>query len=142
MRILVDTNVLLRLAQPDDVRHAEASRAVQRQEEAGNELVVNSRVLTELWVVETRPKEANGYGFTVSLAQRDIQNFRTTLEYLDDSVDTFSEWERIVFGYRVLGKSAHDAKLVAWMIASGVPALMTFNSADFKRFTEIQVIEP
>jgi predicted nucleic acid-binding protein len=42
----------------------------------------------------------------------------------------------------VLGKNAHDARLVAAMNVHGVTHLLTFNAADFRRFTTIQVMTP
>jgi predicted nucleic acid-binding protein len=57
-------------------------------------------------------------------------------------VADFSEWERIVLQYQVSGKQAHDARLVAAMIVHDVTHLLTFNTADFKRFTTITTVNP
>jgi len=48
-----------------------------------------------------------------------------------------TEWERTVTTYRVLGKNAHDARLVAAMVK-----ILTFNTADFVRFRETQALDP
>jgi predicted nucleic acid-binding protein len=40
----------------------------------------------------------------------------------------------------VIGKQAHDARLVAAMKVHDLRHLLTFNDTDFKRFTEITVV--
>ncbi len=47
------------------------------------------------------------------------------------------EWERLVTTHAVLGKNAHDARLVAAMVVHGIDGLLTFNAAHFNRFTAI-----
>jgi predicted nucleic acid-binding protein len=42
----------------------------------------------------------------------------------------------------VAGKQAHDAHLVAAMLVHGVTHLLTFNTNDFKRFSEVMVVNP
>jgi hypothetical protein len=42
----------------------------------------------------------------------------------------------------VSGKKAHDARLVAAMLAHGLSRLLTFNVSDFARYPGITVLEP
>ncbi len=49
--------------------------------------------------------------------------------------------ERKLF-YRVSGKNAHDARLVAVMKPHGITRILTFNAADFARFEGIEAIHP
>jgi hypothetical protein len=41
-----------------------------------------------------------------------------------------------------MGKQAHDTRLVAAMTVHQITHLLTFNTDDFKRFTEITAIDP
>lgn len=41
-----------------------------------------------------------------------------------------------------MGKKVHDARLVAAMITHQITHLLTFNIDDFKRFSEIVVVDP
>ena len=59
-----------------------------------------------------------------------------------DSDAIFPEWERLVLQYRVSGKQAHDARLVAAMNVHNLTQLLTFNTSDFKRFTGITAVNP
>jgi predicted nucleic acid-binding protein len=42
----------------------------------------------------------------------------------------------------VVGKQAHDARLVAVTLVHGITHLLTFNTDDFKRYDEITVVNP
>lgn len=44
--------------------------------------------------------------------------------------------------YKVVGKTAHDARLVAAMHAHGLTHLLTFNEPDFRRYAGIIVLTP
>ena len=48
----------------------------------------------------------------------------------------------LVVNHQVVGKQAHDTRLVAAMLAHGLTDLLTFDVRDFKRFTEITVVNP
>ena len=59
-------------------------------------------------------------------------------ELIPDSPECYREWEKLAAQYSVRGKQAHDANLVAAMLAHGIEAILTFNQADFVRYAEIQ----
>jgi hypothetical protein len=42
----------------------------------------------------------------------------------------------------VVGKNAHDARLVAAMNVHGLTQLLTFNNQDFQRYPGISVVTP
>jgi hypothetical protein len=47
-----------------------------------------------------------------------------------------------VIKYQVMGKQVHDARLAAAMVAHNITHLLTFNVDDFKRFSDIVVVDP
>ncbi len=51
-------------------------------------------------------------------------------------------WLGLVEGHRVIGKQAHDARLVALMLEHEIRHIVTFNGADFVRYPEVRVIDP
>jgi predicted nucleic acid-binding protein len=65
MSYLIDTNVLLRSAQPSHSMHADAARAVGELFAQGEILSVIPQNIIEYWAVVTRPVEANGLGMSV-----------------------------------------------------------------------------
>jgi len=142
VRWLVDTNVLVRSVQPSDPMGERVTRSVSVLRGRQEELQITSQNLIEFWAVCTRPIANNGLGLTIAQAEDEIASLRGVFALLPDIPEVFTEWERIVSTYQVIGKQAHDAHLVAAMLAHGVSHLLTFNEADFKRYSEITVVNP
>jgi predicted nucleic acid-binding protein len=61
---------------------------------------------------------------------------------LPDTERVHAEWRRLVVKHSVSGVQVHDARLVAAMLAHGVPHLLTLNDRDFKRHSEITAVHP
>ena len=99
--------------------------------------------LIELWSVSTRPVNVNGLGLRISEAQRYIAWCEKFFTLLPESPAIFQEWKRLVSEHQVSGLKVHDARLVAAMNVHQVPAIVTFDAADFNRFTPaIEVVHP
>ncbi|MFM6282248.1 MAG: PIN domain nuclease, partial [Dolichospermum sp.] len=54
----------------------------------------------------------------------------------------YSEWEGLVITHSVIGINVHDAKLVAAMLVHGITHILTFNTKDFARYSEIIAVNP
>ncbi len=141
--ILVDTNIPLRLVQIDHPHRQIALDALQvltlRDQE---QFAVAPQSLYEMYVVCTRPAEVNGFGLTSQQAGAEIAVARTLFELLPETPQFYPIWEGLIAKYAVVGKRAHDLRLVALMIQHRVAKLLTFNDADFRRFTEIEPLSP
>ena len=142
MTVLLDTNILTRLALPTHPKHATARDAVAALQRSGETLRLVPQNCYEFWVVATRPIAANGLGFTAPQADAELTRFEGLFPLLTDTPALCAEWRRLVVASSVLGKNAHDARLVAAMLTHGVTHLLTFNVADFTRFTGITVLDP
>jgi predicted nucleic acid-binding protein len=140
--VLVDTNLFTRMAQPGHPHHQTALDAVDALRRQGQSLVAVPQILYEYWVVATRPAAANGLGLTVAQAAADLARLKSLFPVLPDTPSLLPEWERIVTAHGVMGKNAHDARLVAAMSIHGVSHLLTFNGADFSRFPGTVVLDP
>lgn len=142
MTYLVDTNVLLRAAQPSHPAHAVATGAVRFLLARGERLCVLPQNLIEFWAVATRPAESNGLGLEVGEAAVELDRLKTIFEMLPDTPTIYPEWEALVRAHQVKGKEAHDARIAAAMLAHGVTHILTFNGGDFKRFTSVTAVDP
>ena len=142
MRILVDTNVVLRLGDKGHAMHDDALAAIDRLDANGHECVIVPQVLYEYWVVATRPPENNGLGMPVAKADAAVSQWITVFRLLLDERGVFSHWRDLVAANDVKGKNAHDARLVAAMQRHGLTNLVSFNKPDFTRFTAINVFTP
>jgi predicted nucleic acid-binding protein len=61
---------------------------------------------------------------------------------LPDTPALYPTWERLVIEHKVIGKPAHDARIVAAMLAHRVREILTFDQTGFSRFPDIEVIHP
>ncbi len=142
MAVLVDTNVLVRSVQPHHPLTPNAENAIAVLTRTGEAVTIAVQNLIEFWVVATRPARENGLGMSPEFAQRELARFKELFQVLPESDAILPEWERLVSSYRVSGKNAHDARLVAVMNVNKVDKILTFNTTDFVRFQEIQVLDP
>lgn len=81
---LVDTNVLLRLADRQQPARPIARRAVDTLVRRGDTLHLATQNCTEFWNVATRPADKNGLGLSVRHADRVLQRIEARLALLPD----------------------------------------------------------
>jgi predicted nucleic acid-binding protein len=72
MTVLLDTNILLRLAQASHPMHATAQATVSFLQRAGHVLHAVPQNIYEFWVVATRPVAANGLGLSIAEALAEV----------------------------------------------------------------------
>ena len=140
--ILVDTNVLLRMAQPSHTMHGQAISAVSGLRMQSEVLCVVPQVLYEYWAVATRPVRSNGLGMTTVETDADLVKIMQRFRFIRDERAVFNPWRRLVMQFQVQGKNAHDARLVAAMQRHGIASIVTFNIDDFRRYPGIAIIDP
>jgi predicted nucleic acid-binding protein len=144
MSVLLDTNILSRLVLPVSSQHTTARSAVDSLEKQGDFLCIVPQVLYEFWVIGTRPigPPSNGLGLTIEQVKTEISRAQTLFDFFPDTPAVYAEWEKLVVQHQVIGRSAHDARLVAAMNVHGIRKILTFNASDFSRYSEIQIIDP
>ena len=98
--------------------------------------------IAELWNAMTRPAARNGLGLSAADADQEVRAIETGMILLPDSEQVYREWRRIIVQHSVLGVQVHDARLAASMIVHGVTNILTFNVADFSRFSELTALHP
>ena len=139
---LVDTNVLLRLVQPDSPEYGTIRQCMDRLWAGGADLFYTSQNLAEFWNVCTRPTDRNGFGFSVEETDERSTLIEVKFSFAADSEATHQEWRRLVVEAGVSGIQVHDARIVAAMRVHGIANLLTLNVKDFRRFTGITALSP
>ena len=142
MRVLLDTNILLRTSQTDHAMHQHAVDAAALLRAGGKTLCVVPQNLYEYWVVCTRPKGENGLGLSIAEAEMELNKLTDLLTIVDDTPVILPAWRKLVIQHQVIGKNAHDARPVAAMIVHKIERILTFNIADFQRYKEIEAVSP
>jgi predicted nucleic acid-binding protein len=139
---LLDTNVLLRLYQPNSPEFSSIRRAVNSLHRSNAALYYLSQNIIEFWNVSTRPVAQNGYGLSPAETEEVAKQIEKAFILLPDAEGIHYEWRRLVSSYGVSGVRVHDARIVAAMIVHGVRHILTLDGSDFERYTEIVIVLP
>jgi len=142
MAYLIDTNIILRLAQLEHPMRDDALTALTLLTTKGEEYYLTSQNLIEYWRTCTRPVERNGLGMTVSDSNAALADIEGIFTVLPDTPAIYVQWRRLVVVYGVMGVNVHDARLVATMLVYNLTHILTFNTRDFNRYTEIIAVNP
>lgn len=133
--VLLDANILLRLANEDDPLFEAAQNAVETLAAADVLLIVAPQTLYEFWAVATRPASARGgLNRTAAQAEAEIARYCESFGMVSETADVFAHWRRLCLKHQTRGVAAHDARYVALMAAHGIGRILTFNAGDFRRY--------
>ena len=135
MPVLIDTNVLLRIVEPNDPEYTLVREAIKALTARGESLCFASQNLVEFWNVCTRPVSKNGLGLTPRQTDERATLLESRFRFLPDNERVHAEWRRLEVAHSVAGVQVHDARLVAAMLVHGVPQVLTLNDRDFGRYT-------
>ena len=72
----------------------------------------------------------------------EVTRLKSMFVLLPETPAIYPAWENLVTQYKVSGKPAHDARLVAAMQVHGLTAILTFDRSGFARFPAIEVVHP
>jgi predicted nucleic acid-binding protein len=130
---LIDTSILVRLANTVDARYTVATGAVLELHRRGEVIHMTPQVLIEFRNVATRPVAVNGLGLSAAIAETHAAVFEAKFPLLAEMPDIYPAWKALVAALGVIGKQVHDARLVAVCHVHSVTHLLTFNVAHFAR---------
>jgi predicted nucleic acid-binding protein len=142
MDFLLDTNILIRVADEQAKEHLLVTEAVSRHVASGNRACVVPQNLIEFWNVASRPRNLNGIGWDLVQIEEEVAFFLEEYFLFEENPDIFPAWQELVVQYQVSGKQVHDTKLVAAMLTHKIDQILTLNTADFTRFSQIKAIHP
>ena len=140
--ILLDTNVVLRLADMSTPEYKLVLQAIDHLSRRRVIPVLAPQVLIEFWVVATRPIEVNGFGWCPSVVSNAIERLRQRFRLLSENPELLDRWLEIVTVFNLRGKRAHDARLAAIALLNDVSQILTLNTRDFSGIDGITAIHP
>lgn len=107
------------------------------------DLCFTSQILAEFWNVCTRPITARGgLGQPLDIVDRKVKLIERHFRFLPENNQSHDEWRRLLVTHKIIGVQVYDARLVAIMNAHQVANLLTFNTSDFRRYSQITAISP
>jgi len=125
MLVLLDTSLLLRLANASDQQYPRADRAIGELRRTGAVLHLTPQNLIEFRNAATRPAVVNGLGLAPADADHHIAIFESLFTLIPETPEIYPAWKSLVASAGVVGKQVHDARLAA---------ILTFNVRHFTRF--------
>lgn len=131
MAVLLDTSILGRIADKGDPDRRAAQEAILKLHGRGEILLVTAQNLIEFRNFATRPTKVNCLGLSVSDASQLTATFEASFPLLPETPDIYPAWRAIVDGLGVVGKTVHDARLVAVCHVHSVSGILTFNVSHF-----------
>ena len=131
--LFIDTNVL------ETPLHKQAWAAINAAHEAGRAIWISRQVIREYLVTLTRPQTFTTLPREMVLEQ--ITRFIMCFEVADDTAAVTEQLVKLMANVQIGGKQAHDANIVASMLAYDIPCLLTHNVRDFERFGDVIKIE-
>jgi predicted nucleic acid-binding protein len=142
MRFLIDTNILVRLKDLTYEHHILCYEKVVALRTQNTPLYICAQVLIEYWNVSTRPIEHNGLGQTTEETFQDCQDFLRMFMLLMEPIDIVDRWLDLVRRYDVKGRQVHDARLVALAMSYNIDYILTINTTDYIRYSEVTAVHP
>lgn len=133
--MFVDTNVLVNARFIEAPDHEAARASLESAIEKPEALRISRQVLWEYLAVVTRP-QAWPVAISRDDALDDLNRFAAAFEVLEDGPVVTDRLIALCRQTPVGGKQIHDANIVATMLAYGERRLLTFNTADFRRYAD------
>lgn len=137
--LFVDTNVLVYANVIETPLHEQALAAIHAAHQAGRTIWISRQVIREYLATMTRPQVFENLPKATVLEQ--VDQFTECFHVADDSAAVTGQLIKLMEDYEIGGKQVHDTNIVATMQAYGIPALLTHNTKDFKRFVDVIRIE-
>ena len=139
--VFVDTNVLIYATRRAASEHAAAQTALARLEGEGRRLWISFQILREYLAAVTRPQTA-APALPIGTAIADVRRFQQVFYVAEDRPAVLDRLLALLSAHYGAGRQVHDTNIVATMLEHGIHRLLTFNAADFRRFTGIIELEP
>jgi predicted nucleic acid-binding protein len=138
--LFIDTNILIYANVATAPLHEPALNAIKAHHQAGRALWVSRQVLREFIAARTRPQTFAKPSAPGVVIER-VRYLEKHFQVADDTTVVTGQLIKLMERFQIGGKQVHDANIVAAMQAYSIPALLTHNTRDFKRFGEIITIE-
>ena len=132
--MFIDTNVLIHARIRESPDHPIARARLRQAVRDGEPLSISRQVVREYLAVLTRPQ-----AWLVPLPREEAlasgDRLLSSFQVLEDGPAVTETLLALCREIPVGGRQIHDANIVATMLAHNERRLLTFNTADFRRYT-------
>ncbi len=138
--VFIDTNILVYANLTLSPFHTQATERLQAMEEQGTELWIR-QILKEYLAAMTRRNDLTGEIPIASLAA-DVRYFANRFRLAEDTPEVTERLLNLMQEIAIGGKQVHDANIIATMLVYHIPQLLTHNTGDFLRFSQMIAVLP
>ncbi len=140
---MIDTNILVYAHNKDSEFHSDCKSIVAKAVKNEIKAVIAVQNLIELYAIITDKRRVK-HPLSPEKAKELIQFYRwnNSIRIIAPLPDTIDTVLKLVAKHHPKSQSVFDYLLAATMIENGIHGIYTANSADFKHFKEITVINP
>lgn len=131
--MFIDTNVLVNSRIPGAPDHMAARASLERAFGDPEPLRISRQVIREYLAIVTR-RQPWPVNITREDALDDVSRLIGSFEILEDGPVVTEALVALCREVDVGGQQIHDANIVATMLVHGENRLLTFNTADFRRY--------
>ncbi len=139
--IFVDTNILVYANLAKSPFHLTAKERLRLLSEQGADLWVSRQVLREYLAAMTR-RDILTEAIPVSFLVADVRYFAGYFQVAEEDSQVTERLLELMEKVPTGGRQVHDANIVATMQVYGIRHLLTHNTVDFKRFSDIITVLP
>ncbi|WP_414566012.1 MULTISPECIES: type II toxin-antitoxin system VapC family toxin [unclassified Anabaena] len=139
--VFLDTNILVYANVSESSFHQAALQKIQNLYDTEIELWVSRQVLREFIVTLTRPQAFTNPQPMTTVIER-VRFFQAQFRVAEDSPEVTEKLLSLMEEIPIGGKQVHDANIVATMLVYDIPQLLTHNTGDFTRFSNLITVSP
>jgi len=138
----LDTNILVHAANEDSPYHANAKGITEKVNGGEVSACLSPQVLAEFYATVTNPKKVR-QPLSVEEATEAVEGYlESDIPKLYSKKGTLRLTLELARSYQLRGLDIFDAQIVATMVENRIKTIYTANEKDFRRYKEIEVINP
>lgn len=138
---LLDTNILVYATFNDLPQYSIAKELRDKAASKELEAYLSPQILAEFYSIVTNPERVVK-PLSPEKAREEIDVYLNTFPMLKIKDTTTRRMVKLAQKHKVIGQNIYDVQIVATMLMNRVKRIYTANDKDFRRFKEIEVINP
>lgn len=132
----LDTNILIYASDSHSPWHQPAKEKIKKMLSEGFRLFISPQILREYVSVASRSTGAEK-PTPWDMILKNYESFQKNFTLLGENRDTVNELSQLLSRIPAAGKQVHDANIVATMLAHHIHCLLTNNTGDFSRHSQL-----
>jgi len=140
-QVFLNTNVLVFANAIEAPLHDIALKAIETRYNTGVELWISRQILREYLVTFSRPQKFLNPRPISTVIER-VRFFQSRFHIVEDNLYVTERLLALMQQFAIGGKQVHDANIVATMLAYNITSLLTNNTGDFARFSQLITVLP